>query len=88
MLKLIFNITISKCQLYVLVTVVQRGNDPDSRDLIFATHSLVKGTEKMILNTFSQTKSRVVNKTKWTMRTHLQKVQLTKDIQNVKMENL
>jgi hypothetical protein len=68
------------------VTIVQKANDPDSRDLVFATQTLLKGTEKIILSTSNQSKPRFVNKTKWKMRTHLQKVRLTKDIKNMKME--
>ncbi len=72
--------------LFYLVTIVQKANDPDSRDLVFATQTLLKGTEKIILSTSNQSKPRFVNKTKWKMRTHLQKVRLTKDIKNMKME--
>jgi len=70
------------------VTIVNKPEDPDSRDLIFASQTLIKGIEKVINKSQSLPKSKPVYKTKWTIKTYLQKVKLTKDIRKMKTDIL
>ena len=68
------------------MTILNCQEDTDSRDLIVATQTLVKRTE--IVESDSKSKGQLNKKglrTKWTTRTHLGKVRLSKDIFKVKM---
>lgn len=72
------------------MTIVNCREDSDSRDLIFATQTLVKRTE--VVGSDSKIKESLKGhpikkgvRTKWVSRTHLGKVRLSKDILKVKM---
>jgi len=71
-----------KC--YFLVIILSNPEDPDSRNLIFATQTLVKRVEKYSSGSNSKDKSNTPDvSTKWVSRVQLKKIRLTKDIRKI-----
>jgi hypothetical protein len=67
------------------VVILDRKDDPDSRDLVFTTQALVKELVRTSPPTSKKVKpsQNDLTRTVWTLRTSLQKLSLAKDIRIV-----
>ena len=78
--------------LFITVVILDRKDDPDSRDLVFTTQAMVRevGVGVGVRNPNKKVKpsQNDLTRTVWTLRTSLRKLSLAKDIRIVMPPNL